>query len=141
MKVHEPMTDPRRPADRRFHPLLLWLGILGGPLAFALVRLAGLVLLAGPCTQPGRNSVFGFSNAQWLMAAITIICALIAAAAALLSWHIWRRTARPEEEQTMAGLGSDGFWALGGLFLSAVFCVAIILTGGLAIGLSTPCVS
>lgn len=121
--------------------LLLWLGILGGPLAFALVRLAGFVLLTGSCVHGTSTAIFGLTSSQDLMAAITIICALIAAAAALLSWHIWRRTGRREEEQTAGGIRSVPFWALGGLFLSAVFFVAIVLTGGLAIGLSTACVS
>lgn len=135
------MTDTRRLTDRPINPLLLWLGILGGPLAFALVRLAGFVLLKGPCTHSTSASVFGLSTSQQLMAAITIVCALIAAAAALLSWHIWRQTGRPEEEQTTGSIPSVPFWALGGLFLSAVFFVAILLTGGLALGLATACVS
>lgn len=127
--------------NRHFHPVLLWLGILGGPLAFALVRLAGLALLSGPCRRPASASLFGLSTSQQLMAAITILCALVAASAGLLSWHIWRRTARPEEEQTVDSLRSVPFWSLGGLFLSGVFFVAIVLSGGLAIGLSTPCTS
>lgn len=131
----------RGTAHGPINPFLLWLGILGGPVAFALVRLAGIVLLRGPCARATSATIFGLTSSQDLMAAITILCALIAAAAGLLSWHIWRQTGRPEEEQTVGGIGSTPFWALGGLFLSAVFFVAIVLTGGLAIGLSTGCAS
>lgn len=135
------MTDTQRSTDHPINPLVLWLGILGGPVAFALVRLAGYVLLKGPCVHSTTNSVLGLSTAQQLMAAITIVCALVAAAAGLLSWHIWRQTGRPEQEQTTGSIPSVPFWALGGLFLSAVFFVAILLTGGLAVGLATACVS
>jgi dolichol kinase len=75
------------------------------------------------------------------MTAITILCALIAGASGLLSWHIWRAVGRREEEQTSGSIGSTAFWALGGVFLSGVFFIAILLTGGLALGLSTSCVS
>jgi hypothetical protein len=33
------------------------------------------------------------------------------------------------------------FWALGGFFLSALFFILIILSGGLALGRGTSCVS
>jgi TRAP-type C4-dicarboxylate transport system permease small subunit len=75
------------------------------------------------------------------MVAITILCALSAGASGLLSWRNWRRTRRREEEQTIGTLQWVPYWALGGLFLSAVFFVAIVLTGGLAVGLSATCVS
>jgi hypothetical protein len=138
-------TSGDRPPDssgQLFNPFLLWLGILGGPLAFALVRLAGIVLLTGPCTHPaGSTTLFGLSSSQQLMAAITIVCALIAGASGILSWHIWRRTGRREEEQISGSIRAVPFWALGGVFLSSVFFIIIILTGGLALGLSTSCVS
>jgi magnesium-transporting ATPase (P-type) len=138
-------TPKYRPADtseQSFNPLLLWLGILGGPLAFALVRLAGIVLLTGPCANSaGSATLLGLSSSQQLMAAITIVCALIAGASGILSWHIWRQTGRREEEQLGGSIRSTPFWALGGVFLSGVFFIIIILTGGLAIGLSTPCTS
>lgn len=135
-------TQQSGTSGRSFNPLLLWLGILGGPLAFALVRLAGIVLLTGRCMHPaGSATLLGLSSSQQLMTAITIVCALIAGASWLLSWHIWRRTRRREEEQTSGSIRPVPFWALGGLFLSSVFFIFIVLTGGLALGLSTACVS
>jgi hypothetical protein len=87
------------------------------------------------------STIIGLSTSQQLMAAITILCALIAGASGILSWHIWRAVGHREEEQTTGSIGSAAFWALGGVFLSGVFFIAIILTGGLALGLSTSCVS
>src|SRR5437660_1018419 len=114
--------------DQLFNPLLLWLGILGGPLAFALVRLAGIVLLTGPCIYPaGSTTLFGLTSTQGVMAAITIVCALTAGAAGTLSWHIWRRTGQREDEQISGSIGPVPFLALGGVFLSVVFCIIIIL--------------
>jgi hypothetical protein len=124
------------------NPVLLWLGVLGGPVAFALVRLAGVVLLTGSCRPPAENAVLvGLSSNQLIMAAITILCALIAGASGVLSWHIWRSTRQRTEHQTGESLRPVPFWAIGGLFLSSVFFVLIIFTGGLALGLSTTCVS
>lgn len=127
---------------RRFNPLLLWLGILGGPIAFGLDRLAGAVLLSGRCVRTAGDTIlFGLTPEQEIMAAITILCALSAAAAGVLCWHIWRRTRWSSEERSGESLLAIPFWALGGVFISGVFFVATVLTGGLAIGLSATCAS
>lgn len=135
--------DPR--PDRSRGPVnlrLLWLGVLGGPVAFGIVRLAGLVLITGHCVHPaGGATLFGLSPSQQAMAVITFVCALIAGASGVLSWRIWRQTAWPEEEQSSGSIRSVPFWALGGVFLSGVFFILVILTGGLALGLSTACAS
>jgi dolichol kinase len=83
----------------------------------------------------------GLSSSQVTMAAITILCALLAASSGLLSWHVWRRTRRRSEDQSGESLRTAPFWALGGVFLSSVFFIAVLLVGGLAVGLGTPCVA
>lgn len=127
---------------RPINPLVLWLCILAGPVAFGIVRLAGIVLLQGRCLHPtGTATILGLSSSQQLMAAITIVCALIAGLSGVASWHIWNRIRRPDEDRSGESLRTMPFFALGGFFLSGVFFVIIILTGGLAIGLSTVCAS
>lgn len=129
---------PSAPVNR----LHLVLGLLGGPLAFVLVRLAGLALLAGRCTsQSDSGTLIGPSTSQQLMVAITVLCAFIAGASGIISWHVWRQTRRGAEKQTGESERAVPFWALGGLFLSGVFFLLIVLTGALALGLSTSCVS
>lgn len=130
----------RASRDRAVSPLLLWLGILGGPLAFALVRIAGIVLVSAGCGSATSSSgILGLSSSQDLVAAITVVGALIAAAAGLLAWRLWRQTGSPEEETSVGSVGNSPFWALGGLFLSGVFLVAIIINGGIALAVSTSC--
>lgn len=122
--------------------LLLWFGILGGPVAFGLVRLAGIILISGRCVPPAQGAVlFGLSSSQQRMGIITMVGALVAGAAWLASWHAWRQARRQTEERSGESVRPAPFWALGGLFLSSVFFVLILLTGGLAVGLTTTCAS
>jgi hypothetical protein len=108
--------------------------------AFGIDRFAGAVLLAGRCVRgPGNAILLGLSSEETIMVAITILCALSAAAAGVLSWHVWRRTRRPSEDRSGESLRAVPFWAMGGVFLGGVFCILTLLTGGLAIGLSATC--
>jgi hypothetical protein len=75
------------------------------------------------------------------MAAITALLALVAASSGLLSWHSWRQTRQDAETQSGESTRAAPFWALGGLFVGGIFFVLILLTGGLALGLSTTCAS
>lgn len=128
----------RKPTNR----VLLWFGVLGGPSAFLVSRVAGAVLVSGRCLHPaGGGSLLGLSPPQQIVAAITIVCALIAAAAGIVSWRIWIQTRRSAEEQSMGTMRAPPFWALGGLFVSSLFFIFIVLGGGLALGLSTSCAS
>lgn len=130
------MTREDMPPTRKrrgpTNPRLLWLGILGGPVAFTLVRVAGIVLLSSNC---GHSS----GTASLLMAVITVLGALIAGGAGLLSWRIWRETGHKEDEQTRGDIAFVPFAALGGMFLSGVFGIAAVLDGGLALGLGSVC--
>src|SRR5207245_9239806 len=85
----------RYPAARgsRINPLWLWFGVLGGPVAFGVARLVGIALTSGHCVRPAAASaLFGLTPAEQLMAAVTIAAALVAGAAGIASWHVWRRT-------------------------------------------------
>jgi hypothetical protein len=127
---------------RGLNPLVLVPGIVGGPIAFGITRFAGMVLVSGPCSQStGGTMVAGLTPSQQIFTAITIVCAIIAAISGLWSWHIWRNTPRREQDQPGESMRAVPFWALGGVFLSAVFFCVIVLDGGLALGLSSGCAS
>lgn len=140
--VHLPEDRRLGTAGGAVHPLLLWIGVLGGPLAFGLVRLAGLLLITGSCRHAtGSAAVQGLSSSQVILAAITVLGALLAASSGLLSWRLWRRVRRYSEDQSGESMRPAPFWALGGVFLGSVFFVAVLLTGGLALGLGATCVT
>lgn len=133
-------ADEDRRTARSVNPLLLWLGILGGPIAYGLVRLAGIVLVVNSCRHgSGSPVLLGLSGSQTLMVAITTLCALVALASGLLAWHSWRRLRGETERRSGESTRAGPFWALGGIFLSAIFFAFIVATGGLALGLSTAC--
>jgi hypothetical protein len=130
------------PRERRANPLWLWFGVLGGPVAFGLVRLVGSLLVISQCGHSTAGSAhLGLTSAQQMMILVTIGAAIVAAAAGIASWRVWRQTRRQTEGESGESLSSAPFWALGGLFLSSVFFALILLTGGLAIGLATTCTS
>jgi len=87
------------------------------------------------------SALLGLTSAQQMMSLVTIGAAIIAAAAGIASWRVWRQIRRQTEEESGESLSSAPFWALGGLFLSTVFFFLIVLTGALAVGLSSTCVS
>lgn len=132
----------RATAAGRVNPVLLWFGVLGGPVAFGLVRVAGLILVSGRCLPAAQSAaLFGLSSSQERMAAVTVLAALVAGAAGIASWHAWHQARLQAEGQSGESLSQAPFWALGGLFLSCLFFVLILFTGVLAIGLATPCAS
>jgi hypothetical protein len=119
---------------------LLWLALLGGPAAFIFNLVASDVLLSGSCsTTTGNGILFGLSSSQVVMAAITLLCVLNAAAAGVVSWHVWHRIKQPYEDRSGESLRAMPFWAMGGMFLSVICCLGSFLTGVLAITVSTSC--
>lgn len=124
--------------SQRIPSLWLWLGAVGGPAAFALDRLAAILLVSEGC-RTGGSRILGLTPSQMLVVAITAVTASIAIAAGLVSWRIWRGTGRPEDETLVGNIARVPFWALGGLFLSAIFLVAILETGVTALAVSTAC--
>ncbi|HEX6510136.1 MAG TPA: hypothetical protein VF221_21105 [Chloroflexota bacterium] len=127
-------------SQRRIPPLWLWTGVLGGAAAFALDRIASTVLVIHSC-RGGREAsgLFGLTASQTVALFITILTSQIAVAAGLISWRIWRATSDPAEETTAGTIRNTPFWALGGMFLSAIFLAFIVVTGGLALAVSTSC--
>lgn len=129
----------RRSRAERVRPIWLWIGIVTGPLAFAVVRIASIILLAHSCSRAAGTSLLGMSLSQVTAAGITLLGALATIGAGLIAWRVWRRTSLPQDEVTTGNMPRVPFWALGGLLVSAFCLFAIAFTGGLALVLSTDC--
>jgi hypothetical protein len=129
----------RRSRAERVPSLWLWAGVVTGPAAFLVVRTASIILLSRGCGHVSGVAILGLSAPHVQTAAITVLAALVTVASGLLSWRIWRRTSLPQDEVSTGNMPRVPFWALGGALLSAFFLAAIMLTGGLAIALSTGC--
>ena len=129
----------RRSRAERVRSLWLWIGILTGPVAFAVVRIASIVLLSHDCGQIAGTHLLGLSPYQVATAGITLLGALVTMGAGLLSWRIWRQTSLPEDEVTTGNMPRVPFWALGGMLMSGFCLLALALTGGLALALSASC--
>lgn len=136
VRLAAPKNPRLAPVGDRVKPTLLWFGFLGGPVAFGLAGVTALVLASRRCITAVHGSAWLGVSAVHLMSVITISSALIAAAAGLASWQAWRRTRRLASPRSGESLRPTPFWALGGLFLSSVFFVLILLTGGLEIALN-----
>lgn len=117
-------------------PWFLWFGFLGGPVAFGLAGVTALVLASRRCVTGAHGSGWLGLSATHVVIVVTLTCALIAGAAVLTSWHAWRRTHRLADPRTGESLSPTPFWALGGVFLSSVFFVLVLLTGGLEMALN-----
>lgn len=129
----------RRSRSERVRPLWLWTGIVTGPVAFAIVRLAGILLLSHDCGRRAVTRVLGMSPPELATAGITVAGALVTIAGGYLSWRIWRWTSLRGDEVTTGNMPFVPFFALGGALLSAFFLFGILITGILALALSTNC--
>jgi hypothetical protein len=129
----------RRSRAERVPSQWLWIGILTGPVAFAVVRIASIVLLSHDCGRMAGPHVLGLSLPQAATAGITLVGALVTLGAGLLSWRIWRQTSLPQDEVSVGNMPRVPFWALGGILLNAIFLPAIAYTGGVALLLSGGC--
>jgi hypothetical protein len=122
----------RRSRSERIRPLWLWVGILTGPVAFAAVRLASIILLSHGCGG-------ALSPAVIATAGITLVGAVVTVGAGLLSWYIWRWTSLREDEVSTGNMPRVPFFAMGGVLVSAFCLFGIVTTGGLALALSGGC--
>lgn len=93
----------------------LWLGLLGGPLAW-LAQLGVSYPLVPPSCAAGWGAAFHM---------VSLAAALVAAASGAVAWQSWRRL-RGGPEARGARLQRQGFMALGGALASALFLATIV---------------
>jgi hypothetical protein len=102
----------------------LLLGMLGAPVAWVLHLLASYFLVALACTT-------GWSGLQPALIVTTIVFAVAAAGAGVLSYRRWREGSRAQAvlEALMAPGGTAGFFWIMGIVLSGIFTLTILLAG------------
>jgi predicted histidine transporter YuiF (NhaC family) len=113
----------------------LFLGLVGGPLAWYVQLCAGYALASQPCFRDGLRMAAPSHAAQWTWPAmiLTMIAAVVVALLALLiSWRAFRRT-RTEASGDVArlsevGSGRTRYLALWGMLLSAAFALATAIS-------------
>ncbi|MBX3013463.1 MAG: hypothetical protein KF832_18220 [Caldilineaceae bacterium] len=108
-------------------PHHLWLGLLTGPVLYALYFIVGYLLVEAAC-QLGflQETLGGIPFYSLCVLALTLVVALITTLVGVASWRRWRQNAYP--------LGDDPdqavpFLLFGSVLLSALFTLLMILTG------------
>jgi hypothetical protein len=137
MSAEIPLSLSRSPAP---HAERVGLGriafaIVAGPLAWFILVCVGEALASEPCFPGGHRYVAPLPGLHWTwpaLVALLILCALVAFAALVVSWRIYRVT-RSEEAGRHAGLLDEGigrtrFMALWGLLYGGGFCVATLFS-------------
>jgi hypothetical protein len=123
-------------SELQAHSRSLWLGVLSGPLIYALHFITVYLLVEVACRVGWLQfQWWGLSGLSIAVLAITVIAALLNAGAGLLAYRAWQ--GRQER-----GEGTSGTYAplmsLVGIGLNALFTVTILVTGAPALVL-LPC--
>jgi hypothetical protein len=115
------------PSVRR---IILWFGVLGPPVAWAMQLFVDYYLASLRCA-PGftANSWAGVSVFTVLIVAMTVLMAVVACLAGLGALSIWRGLDVNVEETIEGDTGRVAFMALGGMLESLFFLLIIIVSG------------
>jgi hypothetical protein len=110
--------------------LLVWFGLLGAPLAWTLELVVGYGWEEAACAPAGMRWNIGSTWAHISIFAATAAIAVAALFSAAAGWRTARRSADAR--------GRIEFLAAGGVFVSALFLAAVVMTGGGVVALE-PC--
>ena len=114
------------PQESKEKQRILWLGLLAGPVIYALYFIIGYLLVEFACnTGVLQRTVGGLSFYAVLVLALTLLAALITLLTGLSNVHRWRRhtVSSGEPESALP------FMLFGGVLLSLFFTSLILLTG------------
>ena len=111
--------------------VLLWFGLLGAPLAWALQLVVGYGVEEAGCAQGSRRWGLPTHAFQIVILCVCLAVALGSAIAAAWSWRAAERGRVPNRR------GRVAFLAYSGLLASALFLALIVLSGAGAITLDT----
>lgn len=106
-------TVPKKELD-----LVLWLGVLAGPSAWALQQQVNYMITASAC-EAGQ---------QWWLHAVSFAALLIAAAGGFVSWRMFRRFGEGPIDQGETRSHRARFMAIWGIAFSAFFLLVIVAT-------------
>jgi hypothetical protein len=126
--------EPAGPRPRVGH-LRGVFSVVGGPAAWLIQICAGYWLASGPCFPGAHRYLAPTEGWSWTGPAVLvlmIVCALIAFAALLVAWGIYRASAPDRSgrnrELIEGGAGRAHFMALWGMVYGGGFCVATLFT-------------
>lgn len=97
--------------------VLLWVGLLAAPLAWALHLQVSYMLGALACAD----------NPAWAFHLATAIALFVAAVGGGIAWWSWGRVGRTWPRGEGDAIGRSRFMALSGFILSLGFCLAIVM--------------
>lgn len=110
-------------------------GIVAGPAAWFIQVCAGEALASEPCFPDGHRFLVPPSGLGWTwpaLIALLVVCALVAAAAFIVSWRTYRTTCAETTGEAGnlfdEGVGRTRFMALWGMLYGAGFCLATLFT-------------
>jgi hypothetical protein len=98
----------------------LWFGLFGGLTAWILHLAVGFVLVFDGCA-------IGLSYLRIMLGAVTLVFAVLAAAATIAAYRIWQADDGRGDGGSEARPGRIRFMALTGVWLSALACLIIVL--------------
>lgn len=99
--------------------VMLWAGVLTGPLMLAAEQALNFVLVPWACVN----------GAQWVLRVVDLVALVITAIAGFAAWQAWAKAGREDPGDSGGVPASDRFMALGGMGLSAMFFAAILSHG------------
>lgn len=101
------------------HPLLLWIGWLVGPAAWALHLLVSYWLVPKACE----------AEATWMLHATTLATLLMSIAGGAIAWRQWSRAGRRWPDASDGEISRIRFMAVMGMLLCALSALLIIAEG------------
>jgi hypothetical protein len=131
------MSAPPGPRARLTGGLLLWYGVLGGAVAWAVHVLAAWGLDELACAA-GSERVSAVPLVQAVGLAV-VIPALVTVGSLLVAALVWRRTARAQRAGAQdRAFGRSRMLAVVGVWANLLFLTIIVL-GGIAVLVLPPC--
>lgn len=112
------MTAGTQRLPKKELDLVLWLGILAGPFAWALQQQVSYMLTPSVC-EAGQ---------QWWLHLVSLAALLVALAGGLLAWTTLRRFGTGPIDQGEMRNTRARFMAVSGMGLSAFFAVVVVAT-------------
>jgi hypothetical protein len=94
----------------------LWIGILGGPIAWLLYLQVGYMLTPSACTAGNKN----------LLAIATIVALIATLAITFVSWRAWQASGATSVTDEVDVIGRSRFMALSGLGISGLSVLLVV---------------
>ena len=108
-------------------PRTLWLGLLTGPVVYALYFIVGYLLVEMACqTGALQTAIGGLSLYAVIVLALTLIASLVTLLTGLSNFRRWRQHA---SDHTTDSDHASPFMVFGSVLLSILFTSLILLTG------------